>query len=494
MLRRHWRPIAVAVAVVASFLGVAPGASAATDCASPDTYSHEETTGSLYNVRAAIGADDVAADGTGVDVAVIDTGVAPVPGLDGADKVVNGPDLSFEAGVDDLRHLDTYGHGTHMAGIIGADGDVDGIAPGARIVNIKVADSAGAVDPTQVLAAINWVIEHKDANGLNIRVLSISYGVPAEDIDYVDDPLAVAVEAAWDAGIVVVAAAGNDGRKEKSLASPAHDPYVIAVDAYEDKRSQNGKGDCLRRNQNWKSAKIGSSGKWSERTPDIGAPGRTIVSLRVPGSRIDQDHPASRISPTLTKGTGTSQAAAVVSGAVAVLLDARPDLSPDEVKALLVDTADDRGMLDLADAVNGDDDDDDDDSVVQAWPRATGAGSIDALRHDVVTFADGSTLTGETAALLDDWSGSTWTGSTWTGSTWTGSTWTGSTWTGGSWMGSTWTGSTWTGSTWTGSTWTGSTWTGSTWTGSTWTGSTWTGSTWTGSTWTGSTWTGSTWT
>ena len=178
--------------------------------------------------------------GDGVDVAVIDTGVVPVPGLDEPGKLIHGPDLSFESQSTDLRHLDTYGHGTHMAGIIaGRDGNLDeifdgderfnGMAPGARIVSLKVGDYQGSVDVSQVIAAIDWVVEHKNDNGLNIRVLNLSFGTDSIQ-DYEVDPLAFAVERAWRAGIVVVVAAGNDGNATP-LRNPATSPYIIAVGA-----------------------------------------------------------------------------------------------------------------------------------------------------------------------------------------------------------------------------------------------------------------------
>src|SRR4051812_49124985 len=157
--------------------------------------------------------------GAGVDVAVIDSGIASVEGL-AAGKVVNGPDFSGGAtGAD----TDGFGHGTHMAGIIAANApDLLGMAPDARLVNVKVADAAGNTDVETLIAAIDWVVDHKDSNGLHIRVLNLSFGVQSTS-DYVNDPLAFAAERAWKAGIVVVAAAGNDGPgiNVASLTNPA---------------------------------------------------------------------------------------------------------------------------------------------------------------------------------------------------------------------------------------------------------------------------------
>ncbi|HEU5224931.1 MAG TPA: S8 family serine peptidase, partial [Actinomycetota bacterium] len=160
--------------------------------------------------------------GEGVDVALIDSGVAPLPGIDM--QVVNGPDLSFDSQAPNLTDIDTYGHGTHMAGLIAGrdaaippgkeDEEVDhyfvGAAPGARIVSVKVATSDGATDVSQVIAAIDWIVQHRNSDGLNIRVLNLSFGTDGTQ-DYQLDPLAYAAEVAWLHGIVVVVAAGNSG-------------------------------------------------------------------------------------------------------------------------------------------------------------------------------------------------------------------------------------------------------------------------------------------
>ena len=204
---------------------------------------------SMRNLELAIGADKywaAGAYGQGVDVALIDTGVQAVKGLvtppGTPAKVIHGPDLSFDASSDDLAHQDGFGHGTHMAGIIaGRDEEAVrpyvndttsfiGVAPEARIVSVKVGDGTGAVDVTQIIAGIDWVIAHARSDGLNIRVLNLSVGSPST-LPYWSDPIAYAAERAWKAGIVVVAAAGNDGKDTKALGitSPAFSPLLIAV-------------------------------------------------------------------------------------------------------------------------------------------------------------------------------------------------------------------------------------------------------------------------
>jgi serine protease AprX len=469
-----------------------------------DGFNAASDAGSIYNLTSTIKANDLwrsGITGQGIDVALIDSGVVPVNGLSAPGKVILGPDLSFESQADNLRYLDTFGHGTHMAGIIaGRDDGVTssgytshdnfiGVAPDSRIVSIKVATSTGATDVSQVLAAIDWVVQHRNDNGMNIRVLNLSFGTDGIQ-DYTLDPLTYAAEVAWRRGIVVVVAAGNSGYGTAKLNNPAYDPYVIAVGADDTRGTPITDDDVI---PDWSSRGDGT------RNPDVVAPGKSVASLRNQNSYVDSTHPEGRINTRLFRGSGTSQAAAAVSGAAALLLSQRPSLTPDQVKRLLSSTATPLPVADpvaqgagliqlkaasMAPVPN----------YTQSYPLATGTGSIEASRGSAhVVSPDGVTLTGEQDIFGQAWDGSTWSGSSWSGSTWSGGIWNGSTWSGSTWSGSTWSGSTWSGSTWSGSTWSGSTWSGSTWSGSTWSGSTWSGSTWSGSTWSGSTWSGSSW-
>jgi serine protease AprX len=442
---------------------------------------------SLAEVVRQIGADDLWAagyTGAGVDVAIIDTGVAPVAGL--ADtNVVIGPDLSFEGFVDEVAGLDTYGHGTHLAGIIagrsaGADpsspqpGDFLGVAPDARLVSVKVADNTGAVDVSQVIAAVDWVVKNRQRHGLDIRVLNLSYNTTGQQ-SYLLDPLSKAIENAWNHGIVVVTSAGNEGFTSFGLASPATNPRVLAVSSAE--RTEYG----------WVNPRWAPSGDGT-RNPDVLAPGVSIESLRVPGSRVDVEHPTARVGDDRFLGSGTSQSAAVVSGAAALLLQQRPYLSPDDVKHLLTETAMETwqfeiikgdGAIDLAKAMNTEFE-----AVFQATEPATGLGSLEAARGDDHVTVDGIPLVGEVTVTGAVWDPAAWVQSSEAGAAWDGDdAWSGSSWSGSSWSGSSWSGSSWSGSSWSGSSWSGSSWSGSSWSGSSWSGSSWSGSSWSGAEW-----------
>ena len=194
---------------------------------------------------------------------------------------------------------------------------------------MKVASSDGATDVSQVIAAIDWVVEHRNTDGLNIRVLNLSFGTDSTQ-DYRLDPLAYAAEVAWLHGIVVVVSAGNSGLGASQLNDPAYDPYVIAVGADDTKgtRRPEGRHDPV----------VGDRGN-GVRHPDVVAPGKSIVSLRDPGSGSSTSSNRARAwsASRFFTGSGSSQAAAIVSGAVATLLQQRPWMTPDQVKALLIE-------------------------------------------------------------------------------------------------------------------------------------------------------------
>ena len=126
---------------------------------------------------------------------------------------MNGPDLSEDARYPSLRNVDAFGHGTHLAGVIA------GVAPSARLVNVKVADSDGSTSLGRLLAGIDWVVRHGDGDGLDVRVVNLAFGAETEG-SYRDDPLAFAVERAWQDGVVVVAAAGNGGPEPTASTRP----------------------------------------------------------------------------------------------------------------------------------------------------------------------------------------------------------------------------------------------------------------------------------
>ena len=487
-------------------------------------YDATGDTGSLSSITRIVGAQAMwtaGYTGKGVDVAVIDTGVTRVPGLSA--NVVDGPDLSFDSQDPALAHLDAYGHGTHMASII-AGNDLAGlavpsrcstcltkspytdttrfvgVAPLARIVNVKVGASDGATDVSQVIAGIDWVVQHAHDPGLNIRVLNLSYGTDSLQPANID-PLSYAVEVAWRHGIVVVVAAGNDGLSNPNLASPASNPTVIAVGG-DDPRGTIGASDDV---VPW-FASHGNPG----RPVDVIAPATHVVGLRVPGSYVDQFHPEGLVGSRFVRGSGTSQAAAVTSGVVALLLQRFPTATPDQIKAYLTVSATPLNLLDpkqyeklaaffnplysghgIVNVTNGAKDKLPQASLAAAF--STGLGSLEAARGTVHVSVDGVVLQGEQDIFASPWDRSRWTQASATAAAWTGGVWNGNRWTGDGWTGSRWTDATWQATSWTGNRWTDDAWTGSRWTGMTWNGNRWTGDGWNGSRWSSDGWTGNRW-
>jgi serine protease AprX len=451
----------------------------------------------LKQVRTYIGADTGTAanlTGKGVGVALIDTGVAPVAGLPAA-QVVNGPDLSFESQAANLRYLDTFGHGTHMAGIIvGKDTatGTNGIAPGVKLTSIKVGTANGAVDVTQVIAAVDWVVAHRNDDTANpIKVINLSYGSGGTPWTY-DDSLGFAVEKAWKAGIVVVAAAGNDGNNAGNLANPAIDEFILSVGSVDTNGTTSTGDDEL---TTFTNQPLGG------KQVNVLAPGVSILSLRDPGSSIDAGFPAARTGDTLFRGTGTSQSAAVTSAAVALIRQSKPTATPDQIKDALINTATlvpngiarDMGLKDInvnaAIARIGTVK-----LVAPTWNPSSGAGQLDSARGSSRVVIDNVALSGQKSVwgplTTSTWASKSAAGTAWSGGTWMGFKVAGDGWTGTSWAAKTWASATWSNSApWSGQTsWTDSSWTGRAWTGRAWTAGSWTGRAWCSDDWSSAYW------
>ena len=429
--------------------------------------------------RAAIGLDKLPAssNGNGVTVAVLDTGITA--NADFGSRVVY--HASFAPDTDLFDH---FGHGTHMAGIIGGDGTLSsgqykGVAPRANLVSIKVAEPDGSTDVSVVIDGLQWAYYNRAA--YNIRVLNLSFGTDSTQ-GYLLDPLDYAVEQVWNAGIVVVVAAGNHGPIGGTITKPGDDPYVITVGAAD-------VTDLLHPLV----ADFSSRGPTQDglNKPDFVAPGISIVSARDPGSYADTNFPTARVGEYYFKGTGTSQATAMTSGVAALMIQANPSLSPNMVKAIMVGTARKgafavgagAGLLSAQNAVTASSSTSSSITPAnQGLTASTGLGSLESSRgsaaYHVYADLNGDGVPEMVTGDNIGWDGSSWGGSSWGGSSWGGSSWGGSSWGGSSWGGSSWGGSSWGGSSWGGSSWGGSAWGGSAWGGSSWGGSAWGDSNW----------------
>ncbi len=376
--------------------------------------------------------------GSGVGVALVDTGVANTTDLH-APRLVRSPDFSGEG--DDIDH---FGHGTFMAGLIAGDGAGGsgpvrhyGIAPGATLVSVKVANADGNSSVSRVIAGIGWVVSHRDE--YNIGVLNLSFGLSTH-LPYLANPLDAASEAAWASGITVVAATGNNGAD--GVTSPGDDPYVISVGSSNTAGTASTSDDTV-------PAWSGTESFRGFAKPDVVAPGVSLVSLRAPGSTVDVQHPEGRVDATYFRGTGTSMSTAVVSGAVAALLEHHGNATPDDVKGALLS-----GATTIAGGAN----------AIDLAAADTAVAGRDWWQRFPVAF-DGLD---RGLHLGMPWTASRWTNETWTASRWTASRWTASRWTASRWTASRWTAEDWSASRWTASRWTASRWTAEAWTSQTW--------------------------
>ena len=287
-----------------------------------------------------------AATGAGVGVAVIDTGLdgrlPDFAAADGSSRVV----ASAVTNPDATTALDTYGHGTHVAGILAgnganraasdpADGKYIGIAPRANLISVKASDDAGNATILDAIYGLQFAVEHKDQ--FNIRVANLSLSSTVAE-SYRTDPLDAAVEAAYFSGIVVVAAAGNRGAAADAASyAPGNDPFAISVGAVDDR------GTALRTDDTYTDWSTIGATQDGFAKPDIAAPGAHIVSTLARRSAFSGLCPTCVVDGDYIRLGGTSMAAPVVAGIAALMLERHPGWTPAQVKSTMIATGRDIG-------------------------------------------------------------------------------------------------------------------------------------------------------
>ncbi|HEX2027115.1 MAG TPA: S8 family peptidase [Nitriliruptorales bacterium] len=406
--------------------------------------SFVETIGADHLHRAGI-------DGSGVGIAIIDTGVSSVADLQG--RLRGGVDLTVER-----DGVDRFGHGTFVAGVaagsgVSSAGDHAGVAPGAHVVPVKIAGANGASDVSHVLAALQWVVSFR--HEFDVEVLNLSFGTDSSQ-SYLIDPMNYAVEKAWDAGLVVVVAAANDGPDPRTVMKPADDPLVITVGATDSNGTVGRHDDIV----------AGFSSRGPTRAdelnkPDLVAPGAHIIGLRSPGSTIDAEHPYARVGQDYFRGSGTSFSAAVTSGAVALLKQLHPEWTPDQVKGALFGLAvpgpvgernvDGLGALDVRWAQGFANP-----GLNQSGKaRSNGSGSLGASRGSLLLRLEKDPQAGLTALLSGEmtaqdqiFNGLLYTTTEWTKNSWYDSDWYKNSWYKNSWYKNSWYKNSWYGDEW----------------------------------------------
>jgi len=330
-----------------------------------------------------------------------------------------------------------------MAGLIAGNGTASngqylGIAPEAHLVSIKVATGDGSTTLATVLEGLQIVDQSRERFNIRVLLLAMSSGSTlSPDVD----PLTLALRKLWRHGIFVVVPAGNDGPGAGTVDSPGLDPTLMTAGAVDDMGTQSVFDDTV---PDWTSR---GPSQFGDAIPEVAAPGAHLVSLRAPGSTIDQDNPSARVGDMYFRGSGTSMAAAVTAGVGALILGADPSLSPDDVKDALIS-----GATPLA---GGD-------------PNAIGAGVINATAaNDAASSGDngkhgpgGHGGKGNGKGSFDGrlWDGRVWDGRVWDGRVWDGRVWDSRVWDGRVWDSRVWDSRVWDSRVWDSRVWDGRLW------------------------------------
>jgi serine protease AprX len=344
--------------------------------------------------------------GSGVTVAVMDTGIAEHPDLEGS--VV----LRVDFVNDGATQLDPSGHGTFLAGLIAAHGEsFKGVAPDAKLVSLRVLDQNGKGAMHAVLAAFDWLLRNRISQ--HIKVLNLSFGAP-QRASYHRELLAGVVESVWFAGVTVVAAAGNDGPQPGTVAMPGADPFVITVGSLADQGTLATADD--------RESLFSSRGPTRDgfAKPDLLAPGEHVVSLRVPGTALDRETPVDLPMGAYARLSGTSASTAIVAGAAALLLEDHGWYSATQVKGALV-AGGRRVSGTRTPALDVDD-------AISAHPAHVNVGVLPSLVLLRVLAVSGLVLGPDLAWEGISWEGISWEAVSWEGVAWESVSWEGVTW------------------------------------------------------------------
>jgi serine protease AprX len=385
---------------------------------------------------AAIGAPNAwsRSTGEGVVVALMDSGIAAHPDLRSGKVVAR---VNFVA--DNATSLDPAGHGTHLAGVIAANGEsFRGVAPDARLVDIRVLDVNGVGTLRNVVAGFDWLLKNRRALGINVLNLSIG---TVQTRSYHADLLAALAEAAWFSGVTVVAAAGNDGPLPGGIATPGADPFVITAGSFDDQGTVAPEDD--------RESLFSSRGPTVDgfAKPDVLAPGRRVLSLRAEDSALDMAKPAATPAPAVrleaamvlkdkeksankqssdlyVRMSGTSVSSAMVAGVAALVLASHRDYSPTKTKGAIVGSTH-RVFGSVTRAVDAL-------KALSETPRAVNTNLLPSKLLMAALVKSGVAGSGTT------WEGITWEGVTWESITWESVSWEAVTWEGVVWESVSW--------------------------------------------------------
>jgi serine protease AprX len=363
-----------------------------------------------------VGSAWTTATGRGVAVAVMDTGIADEPDLNGS--IVARLDFVN----DGATMPDPSGHGTFVAGLIAAHGrDFKGVAPDAKLISLRVLDQNGRGSMHSVLAAFDWILKNRSA--YHIKVLNLSFGAP-QKTTYHRELLAGVVESAWFAGVTVVAAAGNAGPAPSTIAMPGADPFVATVGSFADQGTVALNDD--------RESLFSSRGPTKDgfAKPDILAPGEHVVSLRVAGSAMDLGGPRNTERTAYARLSGTSASTAFAAGVAALVASEHQSYSPTQIKGAIVAG----GRRIAGTRTLGLDADD----ALSARPARVNGGLLPSLVLLQLLAKSGTSF-----SMGVSWEGITWEGISWESVSWEGVAWEAVSWEGVTWDGVTWDSAAW---------------------------------------------------
>ncbi len=368
--------------------------------------------------------------GSGVGVAVIDTGITSLSDFNLSSSNSTSRILTSQKFNSNATNTnDGYGHGTHIAGTIagnswngnGSPGKYVGIAPQANLINVKVSDDQGNAYLSDVINGIQWAIDNRIQ--YNIRVINLSLQSTVAE-SYLTDPLDAAVELAWFNGIFVVAASGNNGPNSE-LYSPANDPFVVTVGAVDPMGTATVGDDQI---VSWSSYGTTQDGITK---PDVAVPGRYITAtLASSNSVLAKQYPNQVVNKNYFTLSGTSMAAAVMSGIAALAFQAHPTWTNDQLKWALTQPQN-VTVLGGATPYAGQGAGEVNSQALVNYSGVPGFANQGALISTLLTGPSGATAYTNASSIptSSSWSSSSWTSSSWTSSSWTSSSWTSSSWT-----------------------------------------------------------------
>jgi serine protease AprX len=381
-------------------------------------------------------------------IAIVDSGIDPRADFGG--RVVKEVDLT-SLGTESPG--DGRGHGTFVASIAAGDGAYPGVSETSRLVSLDVVDDRGMALTSDILAAVDWIIQNKNAYGIRVANFSLHSAQPSS---FLYDPLDKAVEKLWFSGIVVVVAAGNyavNGAPSGVPFAPANDPFVITVGATDIKGSKTLGDDFA---APWSAYGYTPDGFAK---PELAAPGRYLVGAVPPGSTMVAEHPERVVAPGYMWMSGTSFAAPVIAGGAAHLLSLHPQWTPDQVKGALLAKA-----APLQSAAES--------SVGVGQVKIASAASVDpppnpnlALNRFIVPDPAGGSLPvfdaaswiGAAASDLN-WDAASWSSASWSSASWSSASWSSASWSSANWSSANWSSANWSGANWSGANWTSLTW------------------------------------